>query len=80
MNYTGLRQGDGDFEGYISKGDLNANGLIDAYDISAVATRVGGGADQRPGKPLAGEIVISTKPAKRSRSSSKAVVCRRSTP
>ncbi len=60
MNYTGLRQGDGDFEGYISKGDLNANGLIDAYDISAVATRVGGGADQRPGKPLAGEIVIST--------------------
>ena len=26
MNYTGLRKGDGDFEGYISKGDLNANG------------------------------------------------------
>ena len=36
MNYTGLRRGDSDFEGYISKGDLNENGLIDAYDISAV--------------------------------------------
>ncbi|HRN47458.1 MAG TPA: discoidin domain-containing protein, partial [Niabella sp.] len=29
MNYVGLRSGDGDFEGYISKGDLNQNGLID---------------------------------------------------
>lgn len=37
MNYTGLRKGDSDYEGYISKGDLNMNGLIDAYDISNVA-------------------------------------------
>lgn len=44
INYTGLRQGDADFEGYISKGDLNKNGLIDAYDISVVATRLKGGA------------------------------------
>ena len=37
MNYTGLRQGDGDFEGYVSNGDINGNGLIDAYDISNAA-------------------------------------------
>ena len=36
LNYTGLRRGDNDFEGYVSKGDLNGNGLIDAYDISEV--------------------------------------------
>lgn len=39
MNYTGLRRGDSDFEGYISKGDINMNDLIDAYDISVVATQ-----------------------------------------
>lgn len=44
-NYTGLRHGDSDFEGYISNGDVNRNGLIDAYDISLVATRLDGGAD-----------------------------------
>jgi hypothetical protein len=43
MNYTGLRKGDADFEGYISKGDINKNGLIDAYDISLVATQLDGG-------------------------------------
>lgn len=37
MNYMGLRQGDGDFEGYVSKGDVNGNGLIDAYDVSNAA-------------------------------------------
>ena len=41
MNYTGLRQGDADFEGYVSKGDINGNGLIDAYDISNVAVEIG---------------------------------------
>ena len=40
LNYTGLRQGDSDFEGYVSKGDINGNGLIDAYDISVVATQL----------------------------------------
>ncbi|MFT4202637.1 MAG: glycoside hydrolase family 31 protein [Chitinophagaceae bacterium] len=44
MNYTGLRKGDGDFEGYVSKGDINKNDLIDVYDISHVATRLDGGA------------------------------------
>src|SRR5690606_816655 len=43
MNYTGLRLGDGDFEGYISNGDINKNNLIDAYDISVVATQLEGG-------------------------------------
>ena len=42
-NYTGLRQGDSDFEGYISGGDLNKNGLIDAYDISTLTTALDGG-------------------------------------
>lgn len=60
MNYTGLRQGDGDFEGYISKGDLNANGLIDAYDISTVATRLDGGAGRPDSLSLAGEITLTT--------------------
>lgn len=64
MNYTGLRRGDGDFEGYISKGDLNTNGLIDAYDISAVATRLDGGADRRPAAPVAGTVTV--KASKRS--------------
>lgn len=43
MNYTGLRRGDSDYEGYISKGDINMNDLIDAYDISVVATQLDGG-------------------------------------
>ena len=46
MNYTGLRRGDSDFEGYISKGDINLNDLIDAYDISVVATQLDGGVDR----------------------------------
>ena len=44
LNYTGLRMGDSDFEGYISNGDINKNGLIDAYDISVLTTQLGGGA------------------------------------
>ena len=43
MNYTGLKKGDSDFDGYISNGDINGNGLIDAYDISNVATLLEGG-------------------------------------
>ena len=59
-NYTGLRQGDADFEGYVSNGDLNRNGLIDAYDISVVATQLDGGADGIRGEKVAGSINIST--------------------
>ncbi|MCD8301819.1 MAG: discoidin domain-containing protein, partial [Prevotellaceae bacterium] len=59
-NYTGLRQGDGDFEGYISKGDLNGNGLIDVYDISAVAVELESGVSSRPVPPVAGSVSVST--------------------
>ncbi len=60
INYTGLRKGDADFEGYISKGDINKNGLIDAYDISVVATQLDGGADDKEIKKVAGKITLST--------------------
>lgn len=59
MNYTGLRQGDGDFEGYISQGDLNKNGLIDAFDISAVATELEGGAHISGNYNLTGTISMT---------------------
>lgn len=59
-NYTGLRKGDSDFEGYISNGDINKNGLIDAYDISVVATQLEGGVDNRAIEKVNGMIEIST--------------------
>jgi alpha-glucosidase (family GH31 glycosyl hydrolase) len=59
-NYTGLRKGDGDFDGYISVGDINKNDLIDAYDISVVATQLEGRASRRRGEPIAGSIKLST--------------------
>ena len=59
-NYTGLRRGDADFEGYISNGDLNRNGLIDAYDISVVTTQLEGGADGVRGEKVDGSISLST--------------------
>lgn len=59
-NYTGLRRGDADFEGYISNGDLNRNGLIDAYDISVVATQLGEGIGAAKTEKVAGSISIST--------------------
>ena len=46
MNYTGLRAGDPDFDGYVSGGDIDHNGRIDVCDISVVATQVRGGAEQ----------------------------------
>lgn len=59
-NYTGLRKGDADFEGYISNGDINGNNLIDAYDISSVATQIDGGVG--PGKidKASGKLEISS--------------------
>ncbi|SMC86800.1 TIM-barrel domain-containing protein [Pedobacter africanus] len=59
-NYTGLRKGDADFEGYISKGDINKNNLIDAYDISVVATQLEGGADNNKADEPSGKLEIST--------------------
>ncbi|MBS9768309.1 MAG: DUF5110 domain-containing protein [Flavobacteriaceae bacterium] len=58
LNYTGLRLGDSDFEGYVSKGDLNKNGLIDAYDISVVATQLKGGVTTKSEPKVAGEISL----------------------
>ena len=61
MNYTGLRKGDADFEGYISKGDINKNDLIDAYDISVVATQLDGGAKVKDSaEKVSGSLQIST--------------------
>lgn len=60
MNYTGLRSGDSDFEGYISNGDLNKNGLIDSYDISVVGTRIRGGAKAADTDQAAGKLEMST--------------------
>lgn len=58
-NYTGLRRGDSDFEGYVSRGDLNDNDLIDAYDISVVATQLDGGISLNNMQPVQGALVLS---------------------
>ncbi|WAC41288.1 TIM-barrel domain-containing protein [Pedobacter sp. SL55] len=60
MNYTGLRRGDGDFEGYISNGDINKNGLIDAYDISVAATQIEGLAKAKKDEKLLGKLILAT--------------------
>ena len=58
MNYTGLRLGDKDFEGYVSNGDINKNNLIDAYDISNVAVTLDDGAQVGKEGPVDGKIVL----------------------
>ena len=58
MNYMGLRQGDGDFEGYVSKGDVNGNGLIDAYDVSNAAAHMI--VAPAPASELGGTITVET--------------------
>ena len=58
MNYTGLRQGDKDFEGYVSKGDINGNGLIDVYDISNVAVMIGQSEGPQQAEPVEGHIFL----------------------
>lgn len=58
-NYNGLKKGDADFEGYISKGDMNANNLIDAYDISVVATQIDGGIKSKTVEKVAGMLEIT---------------------
>lgn len=59
MNYTGLRQGDADFEGYVSNGDINRNGLIDAYDISVVATQLKGGVEKQAAAQVEGSLKLT---------------------
>ena len=58
LNYCGLRKGDKDFEGYVSNGDINRNGLIDAYDISVVATQLKSGVSSKQVAPVAGTISL----------------------
>ena len=58
MNYTGLRTVDSDFE-YVSAGDVNKNGLIDAYDISIVATQLDGGAHASATDKAEGTIAVT---------------------
>ena len=72
LNYTGLRRGDSDFDGYVSVGDVNHNGLIDAQDISNVTTLLEGGAG-RPGNLLAGSIELKT-PNRKYKSSEEIVI------
>ena len=57
-NYVGLRTKDADF-GYISIGDINKNGLIDAYDISTVGTVLDGGV-YPSSKVVSGRLTLST--------------------
>ena len=56
MNYTGLKKGDADFDGYISGGDINGNGLIDAYDISNVAMHLEDGWNDDDVAPVGGKV------------------------
>lgn len=58
MNYTGLRRGDADFD-YVSAGDVNGNGLIDAFDIAQVAIQLDGGAKPMPSDSVAGSLVLT---------------------
>ena len=58
MNYTGLRAGDSDFDGYISGGDINKNGLIDAFDIATVGVAVRGGVNTYGMGKLAGKLEL----------------------
>ncbi|MHA4893703.1 TIM-barrel domain-containing protein [Pedobacter sp. PWIIR3] len=59
-NYTGLQKGDADFEGYVSNGDINKNNLIDAYDVSIVATQLDGGVTSDSAEKVSGKIELST--------------------
>ncbi len=60
MNYTGLRAGDADFDGYVSKGDVNKNDLIDAYDISNVTTQIEGGVSDSIAERVSGKLMMTT--------------------
>ncbi len=59
MNYTGLRSGDGDFEGYVSGGDINQNGLIDAYDISHVGISLENGISDEAVPAVTGNVTVT---------------------
>lgn len=58
LNYTGLRRGDADFD-YVSAGDVNGNGLIDAFDIAQVATQLDGGVSTTPADVATGGLTLT---------------------
>ena len=58
MNYTGLREGDADFD-YVRIGDINVNGLIDSYDISVVTTMLDGGTSANDSQEVAGTVTLT---------------------
>ncbi|EOL43605.1 TIM-barrel domain-containing protein [Enterococcus caccae] len=58
-NYTGLESIDSDFNGYVEKGDLNKNGVIDSYDIHYVLRQLDGGIDLPNTEEIAGGLVLS---------------------
>lgn len=58
MNYTGLRQIDSDFD-YVKIGDINNNGVIDAYDISVVSTMLDGGVHASVADKVAGKLLLT---------------------
>ncbi|WP_322459305.1 dockerin type I domain-containing protein, partial [Clostridium perfringens] len=57
QNYTGLSSVDADWD-YVSMADLNFNNVIDAYDISYVASQLEGGIVPTEGGNVAGEIML----------------------
>ena len=57
QNYTGLTPVDADWE-YVSMADLNFNELIDAYDISYVASKLEGGIVPTQGGKVSGELML----------------------
>ncbi|MBS0709933.1 TIM-barrel domain-containing protein [Enterococcus faecalis] len=58
-NYTGLESVDSDFNGYVEKGDLNKNGVIDAYDISYVLRQLDGGIEIPDVEEIAGGLSLA---------------------
>lgn len=57
QNYTGLSSVDADWD-YVSMADLNFNNVIDAYDISYVASQLEGGVVPTDGGKVAGEVML----------------------
>ena len=57
QNYTGLTTVDADWPGYVSAADLNNNGVIDAYDIAYVASKLKGGVVESNAQ-MAGDLML----------------------
>ncbi|WLV77895.1 glycoside hydrolase family 31 protein [Lacticaseibacillus parahuelsenbergensis] len=62
MNYAGLTANiDSDFNGYVQNGDLNRNGVIDAFDINYVMTKLGKQPVTKPDETTpAGTLALQT--------------------